>query len=157
MLKGVLEGCVLALIGRGETYGYELAGTLAACGLSGVAEGTFYPLLMRLEKKGLITSTYRASDMGPRRKYYRITDAGMAEIGQFAREFDELQSVVASVLGQCCPGGPKAADGDAPAEGVAPTGRVRGVLKGDYSDVVEGDQGAHGQRAARGEKGERHA
>ena len=43
MLKGVLEGCVLALIGRGETYGYELVGALAACGLPGIAEGTLYP------------------------------------------------------------------------------------------------------------------
>ena len=73
MLKGVLEGCVLALVGRGETYGYELVGTLASCGLSGIAEGTLYPLLMRLEKKGFISSTYRESEMGPRRKYYRIT------------------------------------------------------------------------------------
>lgn len=41
MLKGgVLEGCVLALIGRGETYGYELVRTLAGCGLDGIAEGT---------------------------------------------------------------------------------------------------------------------
>ena len=51
MLKGVLEGCVLALIGRGETYGYELVGALAACGLPGIAEGTLYPLLVRLEKR----------------------------------------------------------------------------------------------------------
>ena len=87
MLKGVLEGCVLALVGRGETYGYELVGTLASCGLSGIAEGTLYPLLMRLEKKGFISSTYRESEMGPRRKYYRITPEGAAEIDAFAEEF----------------------------------------------------------------------
>lgn len=98
MLKGVLEGCVLALIGRGETYGYELVGALAACGLPGIAEGTLYPLLMRLEKKGLIASTYRESEVGPRRKYYRITDAGTAEIAAFADEFAKLSKVVGNVL-----------------------------------------------------------
>ncbi|WP_270254965.1 PadR family transcriptional regulator [Collinsella intestinalis] len=101
MLKGVLEGCVLALIGRGETYGYELVGTLSECGLAGIAEGTLYPLLLRLEKKGFIASTYRESEMGPRRKYYRITDEGTAEINAFAEEFSRLSSVVGNVLGRC--------------------------------------------------------
>lgn len=100
MLKGVLEGCVLALVGRGETYGYELVGTLASCGLTGIAEGTLYPLLMRLEKKGFIASTYRESEMGPRRKYYRITPEGAAEIDAFAEEFAKLSDVVESVLGE---------------------------------------------------------
>ena len=90
MLKGVLEGCVLALIGRGETYGYELVGALAACGLPGIAEGTLYPLLMRLEKKGFIASVYRESEVGPRRKYYRITEAGAEEVGLVCRGVREF-------------------------------------------------------------------
>lgn len=98
MLKGVLEGCVLALIGRGETYGYELVNTLASCGLVGIAEGTLYPLLMRLEKKGFIALTYRESEMGPRRKYYRITEAGAAEVVSFAEEFANLSAVVERAL-----------------------------------------------------------
>ncbi len=56
MLKGVLEGCVLALIGLGETYGYELVRALSASGMPGIAEGTLYPLHMRLEKKGFNAS-----------------------------------------------------------------------------------------------------
>lgn len=98
MLKGVLEGCVLALIARGETYGYELVGTLAGCGLVGIAEGTLYPLLMRLEKKGFIVSEYRASEMGPRRKYYAVTPAGEAEVARFAEDFASLTDVVGRVL-----------------------------------------------------------
>ena len=73
LLKGVLEGCVLALIGRGETYGYELVSELDRYGFHDVAEGTLYPLLMRLEKRGAIRATYRASEKGPRRKYYAVT------------------------------------------------------------------------------------
>ena len=98
MLKGVLEGCVLALIGRGETYGYALVGTLADCGLSDIAEGTLYPLLMRLEKKGFISSEYRASEVGPRRKYYAITAEGKAEVERFSKEFASLTQVVGRVL-----------------------------------------------------------
>ena len=98
MLKGVLEGCVLALIGRGETYGYELVGALAECGLPGIAEGTLYPPLMRLEKKGFIASMYRESEVGPRRKYYRITEAGTEEVGSFAEEFANLPTVVERAL-----------------------------------------------------------
>ena len=98
MLKGVLEGCVLALIGRGKTYGYALTGTLADCGLPDIAEGTLYPLLMRLEKKGFIVSEYRASELGPRRKYYSITAEGELEVTRFAEEFANLSAVVARVL-----------------------------------------------------------
>lgn len=111
MLKGVLEGCVLALIGRGETYGYELVGTLASCGFDGIAEGTLYPLLMRLEKKGCIASTYRESEMGPRRKYYRITETGKAEIDAFSDEFARLSTVVAQVLGKDAESRPAQAEG----------------------------------------------
>ena len=53
MLKGTLEGCVLAIIGMKETYGYEISEQLEAHGFGRVAEGTIYPLLLRLEKGGL--------------------------------------------------------------------------------------------------------
>ena len=65
MLKGTLEGCVLAIIGMKETYGYEISEQLEAHGFGRVAEGTIYPLLLRLEKGGLISATYKASELGP--------------------------------------------------------------------------------------------
>ena len=151
MLKGVLEGCVLALIGRGETYGYELVGTLAACGLTGIAEGTLYPLLMRLEKKGCIASVYRESDMGPRRKYYRITDEGTAEVARFAREFDRLSAVVDRVLQQGAAQAPGEGPGEADAltaEAIVPGSRVRGVLSGDFADVISAGAGSRASHAA---------
>lgn len=45
MLKGVLEGCILEIISRQETYGYEIAETLSGYGSGRIAEGTIYPLL----------------------------------------------------------------------------------------------------------------
>lgn len=51
LLRGVLEGCVLAIIKRGETYGYEIIAKLEASGFNNIQEGTLYPVLTRLEKK----------------------------------------------------------------------------------------------------------
>ena len=49
LLKGTLEGCILAVIRKKPTYGYEIAQQLAAYGFGRIAEGTIYPLLLRLE------------------------------------------------------------------------------------------------------------
>lgn len=54
MLKGVLEGCVLEIIGRGETYGYEITQLLRELGFTDVVEGTVYTITMRLEKNNLV-------------------------------------------------------------------------------------------------------
>ena len=51
MLKGILEGCVLEIISRKETYGYEITRKLNAMGFTDVVEGTVYTILIRLEKK----------------------------------------------------------------------------------------------------------
>jgi hypothetical protein len=47
MLKGVLEGCVLEIISRGETYGYEITRQLNALGFTDVVDGTTYTILVR--------------------------------------------------------------------------------------------------------------
>ncbi len=55
------------------TYGYAIAATLRDSGFADLTEGTLYPLLLRLERKGLIGAEYRAGSGGPSRKYYRLT------------------------------------------------------------------------------------
>ena len=65
MLKGVLEGCVLEIISRGDTYGYEITRRLNALGFTDVVEGTVYTILIRLEKSKLVEITKKPSDMGP--------------------------------------------------------------------------------------------
>ena len=52
MLKGVLEGCVLAILSGRESYGYEISERLEGYGFGRIAEGTVYPLLLRLERNG---------------------------------------------------------------------------------------------------------
>src|SRR3954451_6047867 len=88
MLKGVLEGCVLEIISRGETYGYEIASSLRALGFADVVEGTVYTILVRLEKNGLVNIEKRPSTLGPPRKFYSLNKAGRAELAAFWAKWD---------------------------------------------------------------------
>ena len=83
MLKGVLEGCVLEIISRGETYGYEITRRLNILGFTDVVEGTVYTILVRLEKNNLVEVTKKPSDMGPPRKFFALNDAGREELEKF--------------------------------------------------------------------------
>lgn len=84
-LKGVLDLLVLRCLTEGESYGYEIARTLADAGLGQIRGGTLYPVLNRLEEAGLLEAEYRATERGPGRRYYRLTAAGrhgLAEQGE---------------------------------------------------------------------------
>jgi DNA-binding PadR family transcriptional regulator len=83
MLKGLLEGCVLELIGREETYGYEITRKLNALGFTDVVEGTVYTILLRLEKSRLVEVVKRPSDMGPPRKFFTLNEDGRRELALF--------------------------------------------------------------------------
>jgi PadR family transcriptional regulator, regulatory protein PadR len=94
MLKGTLEGCILKIISHKETYGYEISQELQKYGFSNISEGTIYPLLLRLEKNGLITAQYRESPLGPKRKYFSISPAGKEELDTFYSNWVELGNAV---------------------------------------------------------------
>lgn len=94
MLKGTLEGCILKVISHKETYGYEISQQLQGYGFSNISEGTIYPLLLRLEKNGLITAQYRESTLGPKRKYFSITSMGQEELDAFFLNWKELENAV---------------------------------------------------------------
>ena len=83
MLKGVLEGCVLEIISRRETYGYEITRQLNVLGFTDVVEGTVYTILVRLEKNKLVEITRKPSDMGPPRKFFSLNDAGRVQLALF--------------------------------------------------------------------------
>lgn len=94
MLKGTLEGCILKVISHKETYGYEISQELQEYGFSNISEGTIYPLLLRLEKNELITAQYRESPLGPKRKYFSISQAGKKELDNFYKNWLELENAV---------------------------------------------------------------
>lgn len=80
LLKGVLELAVLAVIARGETYGYEILSTLESAGFDGVGDASVYGTLRRLEQAGHLESRLAASDSGPARKYYAVTPSGAEQL-----------------------------------------------------------------------------
>lgn len=94
MLKGTLEGCILKIINSDEVYGYEISQKLQEHGFIGISEGTIYPLLLRLERGGFITATYKNSNTGPRRKYFYITTKGKEELNLFLENWRELEYAV---------------------------------------------------------------
>ncbi|MFC8590629.1 PadR family transcriptional regulator [Streptomyces atroolivaceus] len=83
MLKGTLEGCVLEIIDREETYGYAITRQLNELGFADVVEGTVYTILLRLERNRLVQVTKRPSGVGPPRKFYVLNDAGREELAKF--------------------------------------------------------------------------
>ncbi|OZB83252.1 MAG: PadR family transcriptional regulator [Microbacterium sp. 14-71-5] len=87
MLKGTLEGCVLAVIGAEETYGYAITRNLNDRGFTDIVEGTVYTILLRLERGGLVDVAQRPSEKGPPRKFYSLNDAGRTELELFWRKW----------------------------------------------------------------------
>lgn len=92
MLKGVLEGCVLEIISRQETYGYEITRQLNALGFADVVEGTVYTILIRLEKSKLVEVTKKPSDMGPPRKFFTLNQSGHEELQRFWQKWEFVSS-----------------------------------------------------------------
>ena len=97
--RGVLEYCVLAVVREGEAYAFEIVRLLAGAGGLVTSEGTIYPLLSRLRRNGLVTTTWRESDAGPPRRYYAITDAGQRSLDAFVTEWTEFTRSVDRLLG----------------------------------------------------------
>ena len=100
LLKGILEGCVLTIISRGETYGYEILSELIDCGFQGLMEGTLYPILTRLEKKGLIQCRKEKSPFGPIRKYFSITPEGEVYLDAFKDSYRRITISADRILNQ---------------------------------------------------------
>jgi len=100
MLKGVLEGCVLEIISRGETYGYEITRRLNALGFTDVVDGTVYTILIRLEKGKLVEITKKPSDMGPPRKFFVLNDAGREELRRFWEKWEFVTSKITQLKEQ---------------------------------------------------------
>lgn len=96
--RGTLELCALSVVSRGDCYGYELVNRISRC--MEITEGTIYPLMKRLKDGGLIESYIVESSEGPPRKYYRITEAGQAELGRLSAEWFEFTRSVNELLGE---------------------------------------------------------
>lgn len=90
MLKGTLEGIVLAILCRRPAYGYEITAWLREQGFADIAEGTVYALLIRVEHRGLVDVAKVPSEKGPPRKVYSLNARGQDYLEEFWRTWTFL-------------------------------------------------------------------
>jgi PadR family transcriptional regulator PadR len=90
MLKGTLEGIVLAILSGRSAYGYEITAWLREQGFSDIAEGTVYALLIRIEQRGLVDVEKVPSEKGPPRKVYSLNAQGQEYLEEFWRNWSFL-------------------------------------------------------------------
>ena len=94
MRRGTLEYCVLALLREQERYGFDLVKALGARDGMVTSEGTIYPLLGRLRREGLVSTTWQESPAGPPRRYYRLTAKGGRALSEFVQEWQRFRNAV---------------------------------------------------------------
>lgn len=99
LLRGVLDLCLLAVMGDGPAYGYEMTKRLRARGLSIVGEGSIYPVLGRLERDQLVETKRVAGNGGPPRKYYNLSVEGQRALENGVNEWKSARDAVDGALG----------------------------------------------------------
>jgi PadR family transcriptional regulator PadR len=90
MLKGTLEGIVLAILDAEPAYGYEITTRLRDLGFADIAEGTVYALLVRIEQRGFVDVEKVPSEKGPPRKVYSVNASGRDQLAEFWRTWSFL-------------------------------------------------------------------
>ena len=83
MLKGILEGIVLAILATRRAYGYEITARLRDEGFADIAEGTVYAVLVRIEQRELVDVEKVPSEKGPPRKVYSLNARGRQQLDEF--------------------------------------------------------------------------
>lgn len=101
LLKGNLKNLVLAILEEGDKYGYQIIKQLhdQTDALLEVGEGSMYPALHALEKKGLLKSYWKKQAEGPDRKYYQLTHQGRKELVTAKKEWQSFSHAVQKIYG----------------------------------------------------------
>ncbi|MFF2371589.1 PadR family transcriptional regulator [Agromyces sp. NPDC058110] len=99
MLKGTLEGIVLAILSDRAAYGYEITTRLRDEGFTDIAEGTVYALLIRIEQRGLVDVEKVPSEKGPPRKVFSLNAQGRDVLEEFWGTWDFLAERLAHLRG----------------------------------------------------------
>jgi len=96
--RGTLEYCILARLRDAPSYGQELARALGADRTLVDSEGTLYPLLARLRRRGWVETRWQDSSSGPPRRYYTLTPDGRVALAGFMEVWDPFASAVSRCL-----------------------------------------------------------
>lgn len=94
--KGVLELCVLSLLGKKDCYGYEVSELLSK--RINIGEGTVYPILRKLKSEGKLSTYLQEESGGPPRKYYSLTSLGREVFKKYRAEYLSFTEVVKTLL-----------------------------------------------------------
>jgi PadR family transcriptional regulator PadR len=97
MRKGVLEFCVLSVIRKGEAYPSDIIERMKSADFP-LLEGTLYPLLTRLKNAGMLNYRWVESSSGPPRKYFSLTEKGLAFYEELAATWQDMVSAVNAVI-----------------------------------------------------------
>ena len=96
MRRGVLEYSILLILAGGDGYASSIIQKLKEVNII-VAEGTIYPLLIRLKKLDLLTYRWEESTQGPPRKYYMIKELGSQQLAGLDAAWDELAKGIETI------------------------------------------------------------
>lgn len=88
--RGILDACVLAVLEKGESYGYQMVKDINE--FLTITESTLYPILKRLEAAQMLT-VFTQEHNGRLRKYYKITGAGRDHITELMNEWEEVVKI----------------------------------------------------------------
>ena len=96
IMKGSIDILLLSLLNKRDMYGYEIVKTLKGNSneLYNMSEGTLYPALKRLENKEWLQSYWESSEIGGRRKYYRIKEDGKKELEKKLQEWNQISNLI---------------------------------------------------------------
>ncbi len=94
--KGVLELCVLALLEKGDCYGYDISERLSE--RIDIADGTVYPILRKLKSDGLVDTYLQEESGGPPRKYYSLTNLGRETYQADRAEYLKFAEAIKTLL-----------------------------------------------------------
>jgi PadR family transcriptional regulator, regulatory protein PadR len=99
-LKGSISLLLLHLLSRGEMYGYEILqqASRRSANAFEFKEGTLYPALHQLEKKGQIRSRWRTAENGRERKYYSLTSKGEKAAAEYEKQWQHLTGAITAIL-----------------------------------------------------------
>lgn len=93
---------ILSILSNGDSYGYAIIEEVrrASNGELEWADGMLYPILHRIEKKGLVSSYFRTAENGRKRKYYKLKQSGRRELTKLRQHWSDLHNVLINLGGE---------------------------------------------------------
>ena len=100
LLKGTLDLAVLAVLSKGDGYGYDIVTQIREAGIEEVGEASVYGTLRRLFDSGYVSSYVVPSEAGPNRKYYQLTPAGHNKLAEATKTWQRFQEIMDLLLSE---------------------------------------------------------